>query len=245
MKNAFLTLAMALACASLANAQQKGDPKETEQWTPVPPKVDPGNATKAPSDAIVLFDGTSLNQWVSAKNGAAAPWDLGKGLFTVKPGTGDIVTKEKFGDCQLHIEWRTPAGIKGEGQDRGNSGIFFQQQYELQVLDNYTNVTYSNGQAGSIYKQAVPLVNACRKEGEWQSYDVIFTAPKFNADGSLASPARITVLQNGVLVQNNFTLKGKTEYIGQPTYTAHGPMGIELQDHGHLVSYRNIWIRRL
>ncbi|MBZ5858599.1 3-keto-disaccharide hydrolase [Flavihumibacter profundi] len=245
MKNAILTLAVVIAMTTLANAQQKGDPKETELWTPVPVKVDPGNAQKAPSDAIVLFDGTNLDKWISPKTGGAAPWVVENGAFTVKPGTGDIRTKEKFADCQLHIEWRTPAGIKGEGQDRGNSGIFFMEQYELQVLDNYTNKTYVNGQAGSIYKQAIPLVNACRPEGEWQTYDVIFTAPRFNADGSLASPARITVLQNNVLVQNNFTLKGKTEYIGQPTYTAHGPLGIQLQDHGHKVSYRNIWIRNL
>jgi Domain of Unknown Function (DUF1080) len=245
MKKTVAIFSLALACANFVSAQQTGDPKATEQWTPVPVKVDPGNAQKAPSDAVVLFDGTNLNQWVSAKAGGAAAWTVENGAFTVKPGTGNIRTKEKFADCQLHIEWRTPAGIKGEGQDRGNSGIFFMEQYELQVLDNYTNVTYSNGQAGSIYKQFIPLVNACRKEGEWQSYDVIFTAPKFNTDGSLASPARITVLQNNVLVQNNIALKGKTEYIGAPTYVAHGPLSIELQDHSHMVSYRNVWLRKL
>lgn len=245
MKNTILTLALVLLLAGLVSAQQTAKPEDTEKWTPVPVKVDPGNSTKAPSDAFVLFDGTNLNQWVSAKNGSAAPWVVENSAFTVKPGTGNIRTKEKFADCQLHIEWRTPAGIKGEGQDRGNSGIFFMEKYELQVLDNFTNVTYSNGQAGSIYKQFIPLVNACRKEGEWQTYDVIFTAPKFNSDGTLASPARITVLQNNVLVQNNVSLKGSTEYIGDPTYSAHGPLSIELQDHSHKVSYRNIWIRRL
>jgi hypothetical protein len=245
MKKKLLTFSIGLAISGLAIGQQTAKPEDTELWTPVPVKVDPGSATKAPSDAIVLFDGSNLNQWMSPKTNGAAPWIVENGAFTVKPGTGNIRTKEKFGDCQLHIEWRTPAGIKGEGQDRGNSGIFLMEKYELQVLDNFTNVTYSNGQAGSIYKQAIPLVNACRKEGEWQTYDVIFTAPKFKRDGSLDTPARITVLQNNVLVQNNFTLKGPTEYIGQPVYTEHGPLGIELQDHSHKVSYRNIWIRKL
>lgn len=245
MKNTLLTLALLVTLTSLIQAQQKAKPEDTEQWTPVPVKVDPGNATKAPSDAIVLFDGSSLSKWMSPKTNGAAEWTVENGIFTVKPGAGNIRTKEKFADCQLHIEWRTPAGIKGEGQDRGNSGIFFMEKYELQVLDNFTNVTYSNGQAGSMYKQFIPLVNACRKEGEWQTYDVIFTAPKFNADGSLDTPARITVLHNNVLVQNNVSLKGPTEYIGQPAYSEHGALGLELQDHSHKVSYRNIWIRKL
>lgn len=245
MKNTLLTLSLLVTLTGLIQAQQKAKPEDTEQWTPVPVKVDPGNATKAPSDAIVLFDGSSLNQWMSPKTNGAAEWTVENGIFTVKPGTGNIRTKEKFSSCQLHIEWRAPAGIKGEGQDRGNSGIFFMEKYELQLLDNFTNVTYSNGQAGSIYKQYIPLVNACRKEGEWQAYDVIFTAPKFNADGSLDTPARITVLHNNVLVQNNVSLKGPTEYIGQPAYSEHGALGLELQDHSHKVSYRNIWIRKL
>ncbi|GAO41796.1 3-keto-disaccharide hydrolase [Flavihumibacter petaseus] len=245
MKYAFLTIVGLSAILGAAQAQQKGDPKATEVWTPVPAKVDPGSATKAPSDAIVLFDGSNLNQWESAKGGAPAEWKVADNAFTVKPGSGDIRTKEKFGDCQLHIEWRTPSVVQGEGQGRGNSGIFFMERYELQVLDNYDNVTYSNGQAGSIYKQGIPLVNVCRKPGEWQTYDVIFTAPKFNADGSLASAARITVLQNGVLVQNNFELKGQTEYIGKPTYKQHGPGSIQLQDHGNEGGFRNIWIRKL
>ena len=164
----------------------------------------------------------------------------------VKPETGNIQTKQGFGSCQLHIEWRTPYVVKGDGQGRGNSGIFFMGRYELQVLDNYNNRTYSNGQAGSMYKQRMPLVNVCRPPGEWQSYDVIFTAPQFNTDSTLRSAARITVFQNGVLVQNNIELWGSTEYIGTPKYTMHSNKEpLILQDHGNLVAYRNIWIREL
>lgn len=245
MKYLILTFATCTAMTSLHAQQPQGDPKATEVWTPVPAKIDAGSATKAPSDAIVLFDGKDLSQWENAKTGAAAAWTVSGGAITVKPKTGDIKTKEKFEDIQLHIEWRTPTTITGDGQGRGNSGIFFQERYELQVLDNYTNVTYSNGQAGSIYKQLIPLVNASRKPGEWQTYDVVFTAPRFNSDGTLASPARITVFHNGVLVQNNVELKGSTEYIGQPQYKQHGAASIQLQDHGNLVSFRNIWVRKL
>jgi hypothetical protein len=166
--------------------------------------------------------------------------------MTVAGGTGNIKSKQGFGDCQLHIEWRTPAIVKGEGQGRGNSGIFFMGLYELQVLDNYNNVTYSNGQAGSIYKQRMPLVNASRKPGEWQTYDVVFTAPRFNEDGTVKAAARITVLHNGVLVQNNIEIWGATEYIGTPGYTKHADkLPFILQDHGDAVSYRNIWVREL
>jgi hypothetical protein len=168
------------------------------------------------------------------------------GAMTVVKKTGNILTKQGFGDCQLHIEWRTPAEVVGESQGRGNSGIFLQSRYELQVLDSYNNRTYSNGQAGSLYKQAIPLVNACRKPGEWQAYDAIYTAPRFAEDGTVQRPAFITVLQNGVLVQNHFELKGPTEYIGQPKYKKHNPKEpLMLQDHGNPVSYRNIWIREL
>lgn len=241
----YILLTFALFSIMNTSQAQENDPKATEVWTPVPAIIDPGNAQKAPSDAIVLFDGKNLDQWVSAKKGDNAPWIVSNNVFTVKPTSGDIKTKEKFSDCQLHIEWRTPTVITGEGQGRGNSGIFLMEQYELQVLDNYNNITYSNGQAGSIYKQLIPLVNASRKPGEWQVYDVVFTAPRFAEDGSLSSPARITVLHNGVLVQNNAELKGKTEYIGTPKYSKHGPGSIQLQDHGNEVSYRNIWIRKL
>jgi hypothetical protein len=165
--------------------------------------------------------------------------------MTVVKGAGNIVTKRSFGDCQLHIEFRTPAVVVGEGQGRGNSGIFLQSRYEVQVLDNYNNRTYSNGQAGSIYKQHIPLVNACRPPGEWQTYDIIYTAPRFNADGIRIAPGRVTVIQNGVLVQNNVEIRGTTEYDTMPKNFAHGKAPLELQDHGNPVSYRNIWIRDL
>jgi hypothetical protein len=234
--------------AMTAFAQQvQGDPKKTEVWEPVPAMVTPGKTpAAAPADAIVLFDGKNLNQW-QAKKGGAAKWKLEPdGAMTVVKGTGDIMTKQGFGSCQLHIEWRTPAKIESEGQGRGNSGIFLMGRYELQVLDSYNNRTYANGQAGSIYKQHIPLVNASRKPGEWQVYDVIFTAPTFFSDGNMASPAKFTVFHNGVLIQNNVELRGNTVYIGQPFYEAHGNKEpIILQDHGNPVSFRNIWIREL
>jgi hypothetical protein len=215
-------------------------------WQPEPRVIVPGKTSlDAPSDAIVLFDGKNLMEWQSVKGGGA-PWRIKEGYMQVNPGTGNIQTKKGFGDCQLHIEWKTPDTARGDGQGRGNSGIFFMGLYELQVLDNYHNRTYSNGQAGSIYKQSMPLVNICRPPGEWQTYDVIFTAPRFNSDSTVRSPARVTVLQNGVLVQNNFSLWGGTEYIGIPVYKMHADkLPLELQDHGNLVCYRNIWIREL
>jgi hypothetical protein len=174
---------------------QQGDPKATEVWEPVPKIVEPGKSGDTPpSDAIVLFSGKDLSGWID-KNNQPAKWKLDNNYFTIVKGTGDIHTTQKFGSCQLHIEWRTPEKVEGEGQGRGNSGIFLMGQYELQVLDSYNSKTYSNGQAGSIYKQHIPLVNACRPPGEWQRYDVVFTAPKFNDDGSLDSPARITVFK--------------------------------------------------
>ena len=224
------------------------DPKTTEIWTPEPKLVKPGNTnSETPSDAIVLFDGTSGSAW-QQKNGGDLKWTIADGAMTVAPRSGDIITKQKFGDCQLHIEWRIDKNVKGENQDRGNSGIFLMGRYELQVLDNYNgiNKTYVNGQAGSIYKQTPPLVNVCKAPGEWQTYDIIFTAPRFSDNGTVISPARITVLQNGVLVQNNTSIWGNTVYIGSPTYEKHDAKeSITLQDHGHLTSYRNIWIREL
>ncbi|HKO80916.1 MAG TPA: DUF1080 domain-containing protein, partial [Chitinophagaceae bacterium] len=213
----------------------QGDPKATEVWEPVPKVITPVIGNKPPSDATVLFDGKDLSQWQGEKDNKEAQWTVDKeGILTVKKGTGGIQTKQSFGSCQLHIEWRTPAKVEGEGQGRGNSGIFLMGLYELQVLDSYGNKTYSNGQAGSIYKQHIPLVNASLKPGEWQEYDVIFTAPKFNADGSLAFPAKFTVLQNGVLIQNNIEVKGETVYIGQPAYKSHVEKGpLALQDHGN------------
>ncbi len=229
-----------------AISQNDHDASLTEIWKPVPPVVTPGKiSSDAPSDAIVLFGGKDFAQWESM-NGSVANWPVADGAMTVKPGSGGIRTKQKFGDCQLHIEWRTPAEVKGEGQGRGNSGIFLMGHYELQVLDSYNNSTYSNGQAGSIYKQHMPLVNACRPPGEWQTYDVIFTAPQFYEDGRVKTAARVTVLQNGILVQNNVDIWGTTEYIGVAKYELHSNKeSLMLQDHGNLVSFRNIWIRPL
>ena len=236
------------------NAQQKPKPEETEVYQPVPKVIDPGKqGTGVPSDAIVLFDGKSLDKWTSSKDSTkAAGWDLVDGTIKVKKSEGDIQTKQNFLDYQLHLEWRVPENITGSGQARGNSGIFlasvYDGGYELQILDSYNNSTYVNGQAGSIYKQYIPLVNPMRPPGEWQVYDVIWTAPRFNADGSLQSPARVTALLNGVLVQNNVSLKGRTEYIGQPKYDPHGAAPIKLQAHGDSsepISFRNIWVRPL
>jgi len=221
------------------------EPKATEVWEPVPRMVTPGESAAAPSDAIVLFNGKDLKEWTH-QDGSAAKWTVGKdGAVTVAPGTGAIFTKRVFGDCQLHIEWRTPADDTDEGQDRGNSGVFLQNRYEVQVLDSYGGKTYSNGQAGALYKQSIPLVNACRPAGEWQSYDIIFNAPVFNEDGIKTTPGYVTVLQNGILIQNHFQLQGTTEYIGMPKNVAHGKAPIQLQDHGNKLSYRNIWIREL
>ncbi|MEO6843789.1 MAG: DUF1080 domain-containing protein [Ginsengibacter sp.] len=227
-------------------------PEMTEFYEPVPAIVTPGEPTAnafltAPSDAIVLFDGKDLSKW-KGKDGGAAKWDVKNGVFTVKKGTGDISTVEEFNDFQLHIEWSAPANITGSGQARGNSGIFLQGIYELQVLDNYNNKTYVNGQAGSIYKQTAPLKNPLRPPGDWNVYDVIYTAPRFKEDSTLFSPARVTVIINGVLVQNNTTITGNTPYIGLPKYHFHKKGPIKLQDHGdpsEPLSFRNIWIRQL
>jgi hypothetical protein len=237
-----------------SEAQKKAKPEDTEFYTPVPKVVSPGRICgDAPSDAVILFDGKSLDSWVSASDtNKVAGWTLVNGLMRVDKKAGDIQTKQSFTDYQLHLEWRTPENITGTGQARGNSGLFlasvFGGGYELQILDNFTNTTYTNGQVGSVYKQHTPLANPSRPPGEWQVYDVIWTAPRFQADGSLKSPARVTAILNGVLVQNNVELKGRTEYIGQPTYKAHGPAPIKLQAHGdpsEPVSFRNIWVRPL
>lgn len=222
----------------------QGDPKATEIWTPVPPVVDPGGSNRPPSDAIVLFDGESLSEW-NGRDGKAQ-WTVADGSFTVAAGRGDIVTRRVFGDVQLHIEWRTPERVEGGGQGRGNSGVFLMERYEVQILDSHRNETYVNGQAGAIYKQYPPLVNASRPPGEWQSYDVIFTAPRFRADGALERPATFTVLQNGVLVQNHVEVRGTTTNVGEPRYVPHPEKApLKLQDHGNPVSYRNIWIREI
>ena len=219
-------------------------PESTEWYTPVPVKVTPGVGTKPPSDAIVLFDGSDLSKWQS-QGGGPAKWKVHDGVFTVEPGTGSISTKEYFGDCQLHIEFKSPDPENYHGQNRGNSGIMIQSRYEVQVLDGDNNPTYVNGMVGSIYKQSAPLVNAYTKNGEWQVYDIYWTAPRFGADDKLESPAIITVVLNGIVVQNNYILKGNTPYTGLPRYTAHGRMPLSLQDHNTRVSFRNIWIRNL
>jgi len=250
-----LALCITVMSSEFLHAQQ-GDPKLTEFYTPVPPVVTPGKTNSdAPSDAIILFDGKNLDQWVSVRDSTKpAGWDVANNMITVSKTQGNIRTKQSFLDYQLHIEWRIPENITGSGQARGNSGVFLASTgpgddgYELQVLDCYNNSTYTNGQTASIYKQSVPLANACKKPGEWQSYDVIWTAPRFNDDGSVKSPAFVTVFHNGVLVQNHFQLTGQTLYIGKPFYKAHGPSPIKLQAHGDKsepISYRNIWIRPL
>jgi Domain of Unknown Function (DUF1080) len=256
MKNKFLTLLAAATFYSACTFGQGGDPKLTEVWAPEPVKVKPGKInTDAPSDAIILFDGKNLEEWVSTKDTSQpAKWTVAKNMVTVKKGTGNIQTKRAFTNYQLHIEWRIPENITGSGQARGNSGVFLaatgpgDEGYEIQVLDCYENKTYVNGQTASIYKQSIPLANACKKPGEWQTYDIIWTAPTFNEDGTVKTTARVTALHNGVLVQNNYELKGVTVYIGQPYYKKHGAAPIRLQDHGdpsEPISYRNIWIREL
>jgi hypothetical protein len=255
MKRILCVLSLIFVLSVNTNAQA-GDPKLTEVWTPVPKIVTPGTTNSdAPSDAIILFDGKNLDEWVSAKDPKTpAQWTVADGAITVNKPAGNIQTKRSFTDYQLHIEWKIPLNITGSGQARGNSGIFLASTgsgddgYEMQVLDCYNNTTYVNGQTASIYKQSIPLANACKKPGEWQTYDIIWTAPRFNDDGTLKSPARVTALHNGVLVQNNFELKGVTRYIGSPEYKKHGASPIKLQAHGdpsEPISYRNIWVREL
>lgn len=221
------------------------DPKATEVWDPVPRKVSPGMNGGAPSDAVVLFDGTNLNEWKSKNDGSAAEWTVENGQLVVTKGKGDIMTHKKFGDIQLHIEWSAPTEIVGEGQGRGNSGVFLQERYEVQILDSYESRTYSNGQAASLYKQSIPLVNATVAPGEWNVYDIIYYAPRFNEDGVKVADGYVTVIHNGIVVQNHQRLLGTTEYIGFPKNPAHGDGSIILQDHGNPVRFRNIWVREL
>ena len=250
MKKVFLFFALFAFTAMTFAQQQRWDPRSTEWYKPVPPKVKPGTGTQPPSDAIILFDGKDLSQWESSKPAEQgnkpdpAPWKIVNGEMRIVPGTGGIQTKEFFGDCQLHIEFKSPAAENYNGQNRGNSGIFLQSQYELQVLDGDNNTTYVNGMVGSIYKQSAPLVDAYTKNGEWQVYDVYWKAPVFDSNG-LVSPAMITVTLNGILIQNHYILKGTTPYTGLPSYTPHGRLPLSLQDHGTEVAFRNIWIRNL
>ena len=224
------------------------DPVATELWEPVPPKVTPGEGSAPPSDAIVLFDGTDFSHWVSAQDSGAVAWTLDSAArcMTVKAGTGAIRTRQGFGSMQLHLEFRPPAEVQGEGQGRGNSGVFLMGRYELQILDSYESRTYSNGQAGSIYKQYAPLVNASRGPGQWQRYDIIFMAPVWGESGRILRPATVTALHNGVLIQNDVALLGPTQYRGQAAYQPHaGELPLRLQDHGNPTSFRNIWVRKL
>ena len=241
--------------------------EKTEVWEPVPPKVVPGIWSLPPSDAIVLFGGENLAAWhkpkydygvdmeqveqiIRAKTKSTdfteAEWEVKDGAMIVRPGGGALETKRAFGDVQLHLEWLSPADPGKEGQAYSNSGVFLMGLYEVQVLNSYANETYPNGQAGAVYKQHIPLVNASRPPGEWQSYDIVFKAPRFDFDGSLLSPAFLTVFHNGVLIQNHAELKGPAIYIGEPHYTPHPEkMPLLLQDHGDKVRFRNIWIREL
>lgn len=223
-------------------------PEETEFYEPKVPVVKPGEGNAPPSDAIVLFDGTSLDNWISANDSTAAKWHLNNdGSMTVNDRTGNIQTKQNFGDIQLHIEWKSPLPVKMEGQHRGNSGIFLSGIYEVQVLDQNDNPTYVNGQVASIYKQHVPLAMASVPTGEWNTYDIIYHAPEFNVDGGKVKSGDITVIHNGVLVQDHVEIKGTTPYIGWPKNPAHGKGPLLLQDHGDdsRVSFRNIWVREL
>lgn len=244
----------AMLMPAMAQERQQPDPAATEVWTPEPRRVAPAPAAAAaaaPSDAIVLFDGKDLREWVSAANpGRPAAWIVDGGRLTVRGGSGDIQTRRLFTDYQIHLEWRVPPELRGSGQAKGNSGLFLAATgkgsgYEIQILDCADNKTYANGQAASLYKQHIPLVNACAAPGEWQRYDIIWSAPRFGADGKLVAPARVTALHNGVLVQNHVALLGETVYAGQPGYRRHGPAPIMLQDHGDPVSFRNIWVRPL
>jgi hypothetical protein len=249
-------LMLASLVASTATAQKANPrPEDTEVWKPVPVVVAPGRTDlDAPSDAVILFDGHDESQWVTVQDKAPADWDVHDGVLTVNKHAGNIETKRSFTNYQLHIEWKVPEGITGSGQGRGNSGLFLASTgpgddgYEIQILDSYKNSTYVNGQAAAIYKQYPPLVNATRPPGEWNVYDVIWTAPTFGTDGSLKTPAYVTAFHNGVLVQDHVALLGPTLYIGKPEYKPHGPEPIKLQAHGDAsapISFRNIWVRSL
>jgi hypothetical protein len=243
MKKKILLSLLSLFAIGLVFADK--DPRETEWYKPEPPKVIPAEmAGEAPSDAIILFNGKDASKW-ETNDGKPIQWKVSNGELIVTPGSGAIRTKDFFGDCQLHIEFKSPKPENYNGQNRGNSGIFLQSTYEVQVLDGDNNQTYVNGMVGSIYKQSAPLANAYTKNGEWQVYDIYWKAPVFSTDESLISPAVITVVLNGILIQNNFILKGNTPYIGSPTYKAHGRLPLMLQDHGTEVAFRNIWMRDL
>jgi len=252
----FISTCFFLGSVITANAQETMKHEDTEIYSPVPDVVTPGKTCgQAPSDAIILFNGENLNKWVlTSDTTKQADWTVNKGILTVNKKSGNIQTRQSFEDYQLHLEWRVPKNITGSGQARGNSGLFLASTgkgdagYELQIMDSYNNPTYVNGQAGSVYKQFPPLVNANFPPGQWETYDVVWTAPRFNDDGTVKSPARLTAFFNGILIQNNIELKGETLYIGNPSYKKHGPSPIKLQAHGDKsepISFRNIWVRNL
>jgi Domain of Unknown Function (DUF1080) len=242
--------AVVLLASGLLHAQSQTQWKPHDMNRPAPAVVDPGTASteekagRPPADAVVLFNGKDLSQW-QHKDGSAAKWKIGDGYFEAVPKTGYIYTKQPFGDCQLHVEFWEPSPAKGEGQDRGNSGVFLMGLYEIQVLDSYENRTYADGQAGAVYGQYPPLVNVSRRPGQWQTYDIVFHGPRFAANEQVSKKARVTVFQNGVLVQDNVEIQGSTatptpEYKQQPD-----KLPLALQDHNHPVRYRNIWVREL
>jgi hypothetical protein len=264
--NRFLVIAGGIAVGLLAQQVHRDGYKDTpilknQQWhvhdpdRPYPPEVTPGATPGAPpSDAVVLFDGKDLSKWTQRGRGADrgkmldARWKVQDGYMEIVHGTGDLISRDKFGDCQLHVEWQEPEGIQGESQERGNSGVYLMSKYEIQVLDNYHSATYADGMAGSIYGQWPPLVNPSRKPGEWQSYDVVFEAPRFGDGDNVTRPAYETLFFNGVLVQNHQELNGPTEYKVSLPYKRHNAEeSLVLQDHSSSrpVRYRNIWIRRL
>lgn len=246
---------LVLGCQDKNKSEMKSDnPQISEEWKihdmerPLPPVVDPGPAgppVPPPSDAVVLFNGEDLSGWMNNK-GQPAGWKVMDGYMEVVKKTGSIKTEQKFGDCQLHVEWASPSPAKGEGQARGNSGVYLMDLYEVQVLDSYQNRTYADGMAAAIYGQHPPLINACRPPGEWQNYDIIFHRPRFDEQGNLKSPAVMTVFHNNVLVHYNARLTGPTEWKKRPPYQTHDDrLPLSLQDHDHPVRYRNIWIRDL
>jgi hypothetical protein len=246
----FLALAFATGVSQTLQAQTETKWKPHDRTRPAPVAVDPGgpgtetNNGRAPADAIVLFDGKDLSKWKQKADGSDAKWKIADGYFQVAPKTGSIITRQPFGDMQLHVEFAEPSPPVGEDQDRGNSGVIIMGLYEIQVLDSYKSATYPDGQAGAVYGQYPPMVNAARPPGQWQTYDIVFHAPRFESGGKLARPAHVTVLHNGVLVQDNVEIHGPTA--SSDPYKAHPEkLPLELQDHNHPVRFRNIWVREL
>jgi hypothetical protein len=244
-----------MACGFTATAQDVvkdySKPEATEIWEPKPKIVVPGKEPNAPpSDAIVLFDGKNQDGWAASKDGSASPWDLVNGVLLTKTGTGNIQTKQKFGDCQLHIEflmYPPEAGAVKGHLNEGNSGVYLQERYELQIYDSHNDESkiYVNGQCGTIYKQSIPLANPTNKRGQWNAYDIYYTAPRFHFNGAVEKPAYVTVVQNGVLIINHFRIQGTIQHAGIPKYEPHGKASVMLQEHGAKVGFKNIWIREL